>query len=627
MILNKNIDIKISPKNNKFLLENGYKGKNGDIISIKIEHLSKYSKIKIEVICINCNNIGLSSYNNYCKITNNNINDYYCKNCKSVKSKITCNDRYGVDSPMKLQSIKDKLRKSTLDKYGVENVFQSNIIKDKIKKTNLEKYGVESFTKTSYYLEKTKKTKFDRYNNYNYNNIDKIKKTNLEKYGVESYLSYILFDINREKYYKDNKDLIKENLKLSNLEKYGVENVFELEDVKDKIKKTNLEKYGVNHTMKLDSIKDKIKKTNLDRYGVDNPSKSKEILKKKSLTSQRNLIKKYNIIDIIDNTYLKLSCDNGHVYQIDKSLFYNRLRLKTIICTECHPLNSFSNSGKEIDIRNFITNNYKDSMEFSNRKILKGKEIDIYLPDLNLAFEFNGLYWHSEIYKDKNYHLDKTKKCSESGIQLIHIWEDDWVYKKDIVKSIILNKLGENTNKIYARKCQIKEINDNKIIRSFLEKNHIQGFVGSKIKLGLYYNNELVSLMTFGNLRKNLGQKSKEGSYELLRFCNALNTSVIGGASKLFKYFIKNYDFKEIISYSDNSRSNGNLYKILGFENINETINYYWTKNDIRYHRFNFRKDKLVKKGYDPNKTEIQIMSDLGYIRIFDSGTKKWIYK
>jgi hypothetical protein len=133
--------------------------------------------------------------------------------------------------------------------------------------------------------------------------------------------------------------------------------------------------------------------------------------------------------------------------------------------------------------------------------------------------------------------------------------------------------------------------------------------------------------MTFGNLRKNLGQKSKEGSYELLRFCNALNTSVIGGASKLFKYFIKNYDFKEIISYSDNSRSNGNLYKILGFENINETINYYWTKNDIRYHRFNFRKDKLVKKGYDPNKTEIQIMSDLGYIRIFDSGTKKWIYK
>lgn len=163
------------------------------------------------------------------------------------------------------------------------------------------------------------------------------------------------------------------------------------------------------------------------------------------------------------------------------------------------------------------------------------------------------------------YHLDKTKKSLENGINLFHIWEDDWKHKKDIVKSMIVNKLGKTPNRIFARKCKVYEVKDNKLVRNFLEENHIQGFVGSKIKFGLFYNGELVSLMTFGNLRKSLGQKSKEGSYEMLRFCNKLNYNVIGGASKLLNYFIKNFKVNEIISYSDSSRSNGNLYKQLGF--------------------------------------------------------------
>ena len=134
--------------------------------------------------------------------------------------------------------------------------------------------------------------------------------------------------------------------------------------------------------------------------------------------------------------------------------------------------------------------------------------------------------------------------------------------------------------------------------------------------------------MTFGNLRKSLGQKSMDGSYELLRFCNKLGYSVVGGAGKLFKYFLKNYDIKEVISYSDNSRGVGNLYKQLGFELISETVpNYYWIIDGIRKHRFNFRKDKLIKEGNDPNKTEVQIMNDKGYNRIFDCGSKKWIFE
>ena len=133
--------------------------------------------------------------------------------------------------------------------------------------------------------------------------------------------------------------------------------------------------------------------------------------------------------------------------------------------------------------------------------------------------------------------------------------------------------------------------------------------------------------MTFGSLRKSLGQKSIDDNYEMLRFCNKLNTTVVGGASKLFKYFLNNYDVKEITSYSDNSRGIGNLYTKLGFEfSHNSLPNYYYIINSVRKHRFNYRKNKLIREGGDPNKTEVQIMNEKGYFRIFDCGSKKWIF-
>ena len=281
----------------------------------------------------------------------------------------------------------------------------------------------------------------------------------------------------------------------------------------------------------------------------------------------------------------------------------------------------------ELDLLVFIQDNYTGEIVTNTKSIIAPMELDIYLPELKLAFEFNGLYWHSELHKDKYFHLNKTEECNKLGVQLIHIWEDDWVYKKDIVKSMILNKLGMS-NKIFARKCEVKEIIDNKIVREFLEINHIQGFVGSKVKLGLYYNNELVSLMTFGGYRKNMNSYAQDNSYELLRFCDKLNTTVIGGASKLFTYFNKNYKPIEIISYSDYSRSIGNMYKQLGFDlsHLSEP-NYYYIIDAKRIYRFNFRKDVLIKQGFDPNKTEVEIMHERGYYRLFDCGMQKWIYK
>jgi hypothetical protein len=134
--------------------------------------------------------------------------------------------------------------------------------------------------------------------------------------------------------------------------------------------------------------------------------------------------------------------------------------------------------------------------------------------------------------------------------------------------------------------------------------------------------------MTFGNLRKNLGNNSKKGNYELLRFCNSINITVIGGASKLFKYFLSNYtDVIQIISYADRCWSNGNLYRKLGFEldSITEP-NYYYIIDNIRRNRYNYRKDKLISMGYDKNKSENTIMREIGYNRIYDCGSLKFIF-
>ncbi|MFW5847784.1 MAG: hypothetical protein ACOCVF_02580 [bacterium] len=282
-------------------------------------------------------------------------------------------------------------------------------------------------------------------------------------------------------------------------------------------------------------------------------------------------------------------------------------------------------SKEENLIKEWIENDLK--IKTIKHKI-NGFEIDIFLPDYNLGIEYNGLYWHSNKFKDKNYHLNKTELCEKNNIQLLHIFEDEWINKKEIIKSIIKSKLGLN-EKIYARKCIIKEITAQES-REFLNKNHLQGYIGAKYKLGLFYNNELVSLMTFGKKRVSMGsKKNKQDEYEMIRFCNKIGINVIGGASKLFKYFIKKYNPSSIISFADRRYSDGNLYKKMDFEYLyNTKPNYFYFKKHSlkREHRFKYRKDVLVKEGYNKNKTEFQIMDEREYLKIYDSGNMKFVW-
>lgn len=325
----------------------------------------------------------------------------------------------------------------------------------------------------------------------------------------------------------------------------------------------------------------------------------------------------YSEIEYVNNiTKVKIKC-NKH------GIFYQRPNnhLQGCGCPKC----SNTISKTEDDIISVL--NCKDIISH-NRNILNGKEIDIYIPSLKLGVEYNGLRWHSEEFEENsNYHLEKTERCEEQGIRLIHIFEDEWIYKKEIVKSRLLNLIGKTPIKIYARKCIIKEVDVN-MVSNFLNENHIQGNCNSLYRYGLYYNDELVSLMTFGKLRKNLGSTNKNGCYELLRFCNKLNTVVIGSASKLFSYFLKKNKPTSIISYADRRWSNGKLYEILGFTLSHKSKpSYFYVVNGKRENRFKYRKDILIKEGYDSSKAEHQIMLERGIYRIYDCGCLVYEYK
>jgi hypothetical protein len=283
-------------------------------------------------------------------------------------------------------------------------------------------------------------------------------------------------------------------------------------------------------------------------------------------------------------------------------------------CNKC----TTSVSKLETEINDFIKSFSIETIT-SSMSIIKPNQIDIFVPSNNLAIEFDGLYWHSELHKDKNYHLNKTELCEAKGIKLIHVFEDEWLFKQDIVKSRIKNILGLTGNKIFGRKCDIREVNSIES-KDFLNNNHIQGNVNSSIKLGLYYNNELVSLMLFGKPRLGIGKKYD--GYELTRFCNKLDTTVIGGASKLLKYFIKIYNPKQIVSYADRRWSQGDLYSNLGFTEITKNKpNYWYIIGKSRKHRFAFRKDILIKEGFDNSKSEHEIMLERGIYRVYDCGT------
>lgn len=544
------------------------------------------------------------------------------------KAQQTNLERYGGINPMCNDKIKKEAIKSQQDKHGGIG-FGSNEINNKIKRTMLEKYGVEHTSQSIEIRNKIRENNLKKYGVSSPTQLkiiqDKIAQTSLERYGVRRYSQTIEF---------------KNKTKQSSLAKYGVTNVFKSNIIKDKIKKTNLEKYGVSNAMQNEHIKNKVKSTCLEKYGATNYNSSIY-----GIASKINDASKINeFIDFKSNTREYLV---NH-YHSDITLSQLSTDLGVDIATvcvyinnnDCRDLINYQMSNIEHEIISFIKS-LKDDINIihNDRNVISPLELDIYLPDYNFAIECNPSITHNSSIIDPwggdpkhyLYHKEKSDKCREAGIDLFHVFGWEWKHKQDIIKSMIKNRLGLTDRRIYARNTKVIEV-DFKTSVNFLNENHLQGMLSAPIRLGLVdSNSELVSLMTFGKVRSTIGQGANN-EYELSRFCNKLNTGVIGGASKLLSYYLKTYN-TPLISFSDNAHTTGKLYNNLKFKRDHDVSpRYTWVDpiSELTINRLKTQKHNLRKLFNDDtidieNKTEKEIMLEHGYVQVYDAGLTKWI--
>lgn len=547
------------------------------------------------------------------KIHNSNLKEYYDEFIKNPDEGICLE----CGLPTKFDNIKNGYRRFCSAKCAAS----SSKTKNKRENTNIQKYGVKAVSQLPEIIEKIKTTWENKDEQERQSILDKTISTNLEKYGVSCTFQ--------------DKD-VKEKIEQTNLKKYGVKNIFENRDYM--VQKYN-EKYGVDNPGQITWVKEKIANTNLVRHGDTYIFNDPIIRDKANKTKRANAINNIKNVLSINNTHCtvtdtedilqhngkylityKLHCDkcNNNFNATYQQIIY----YKDLLCPICNNHNTVK-SKQELEVLNYLNTLTSMPIKHSIRTILNGKELDLYIPDKKLAIEYDGLYWHSELYVDPDYHLWKTEECEKQGIQLIHIFEDEWIYKQNIVKSRLKDLFGMN-DRIYARKCEIKEVSYNES-EKFLNENHMQGNCMSKYRYGLYNNDQLVSIMTFGQSR------FKKDEFELIRFCNKLNMTVVGGASKLFKYFINNHpEIKTIVSFADRRWSIGKLYKKLNFFLTGVTKpTYYYIINDIRHNRLVFQKHKLITDGADSTLSEHEIMLQNKIYRIYDCGNLKfkWIRK
>lgn len=452
----------------------------------------------------------------------------------------------------------------------------------------------------------------------------KIKKTKFQGIG-SGYLDFCSSKCS------NSSEVVQDKKKKSYLDKYGVDNPSKSKEVLDKISRTFEEKFG-GQIFSLESFRNKIKETSRKKYGTDSPMSRGSLLRismdKEAENEFRSKYAEFNIIDYSPDKWgtCKILCDKClNVYEISKWNLHQR-KIKSLMdnpCTICNPIGSKMDTKIELFIEDFLNQNGILYLK-KDKKVLKGLEIDYFMPSKNIGIEIDGLYWHSIKFRDKKYHINKTDIAGKSGVKLIHIFEDEILNKGDLVKSRLSSILGINQYRIDARKCKIKIVSKEES-RIFLEASHLSGSIGSSFNIGLIHEGNLVSLMTFGKNRKALGRNHIEGEWEMIRFCSLPGVTVIGAASRLIKYFIDEKRPQKIRTYCDiRWAPDPSFYIKLGFRLIKKCDpNYFYVKNNLmkRLDRFGFRKSVLIKKGFDPEKTEYEIMDELGYLRIYDCGS------
>ena len=400
-------------------------------------------------------------------------------------------------------------------------------------------------------------------------------------------------------------------------------------------------------------IQDTINKKRVQWY-KDNQDKVKLISEKISSTfKQKRINNNFSLlINKVHPDYIQplLNGDINSLSEIlikcpicgeyDKHSFHNIFRINSNdikpnshnLCHKCYA--NISQSSPELEIKDIINTMYNGKCIENSRSIIPPLELDLYYPEKNVAIEFNGNYWHDENHKPKDYHFNKFKLCKDKNIRLVSIYESDWFNKRDNIISLLKN-IFIDIKIIYARNCTISKL-DYKTKSDFINEYHFYGDSNQgTISYGLYYNDELMSVMSFGKLRGQNKLHNNKDHYELVRFVTKDNMRITGGASKLFKKFISEYHPVYIICYSDNDFFTGETYNKLGFKlkSLGESIDYQWVKGTKALSRYECMTNKLLEKYPKYRNINIEgsvedyIMHDLGYSKLYRCGNSIWEYK
>lgn len=546
-------------------------------------------------------------------------------------------DKYGVASTLQLDAVKKKSRETCLKKYGVDNPMKTEEIQVKCQQAAAEKrarisalgeeisrYYIDenhSLADTSAHFSIT----IDSLKNYlKEHGITKdgkkvvalAKDSFKRRYGVDSYfktdeckekLKELAERNGADSYPKT--DECKRKTRESLERKYGCFYV-QTEDFKNKSKNTSLDKYGVEFSTQSEEVKQRIKDANIKRYGVG--SYSQRSIKNYSIWNSKE-----KMVDFLSSLDAKPSLKEiSEYFNVDETALHNKYGNLLDQYIDLNP----KRSRYEDDIKEFLVSlGVKDIIK-NDRSVLSGKEIDLYIPEEKLGIEFNGDYWHSDIFKNDHngrstYQQEKSLAAEKKGVFIFTVFEREWndILTRENIKDRLKSLLIKNNRKIPARKCSLCEL-DTLERSEFLNLNHIQGNCGASMSYGLKYHGELVACMCFSH------PKSEKYTWELSRFCTKRGATVQGGASKLFKEFIKrNLSVGDTVSsYSDITKTKGDLYRILGFDLISvNSPNYVW---------INFATKDVRTRYQEQEAGEVERMHSLGYHRVCDCGTKTWVY-
>lgn len=473
----------------------------------------------------------------------------------------------GTQNKLKFDQIKPSKEAlvKMLDTYTIAQICDNLGVSTSVIKRWEHEYGIQVSKEAK--QRKIEATKLSRYGDPNYFNRELAKQTMLDIYGVA--------------YSGQSAELV-EKANATKQARYGNLNNYE------KIKSTNLARYGVSSTLAVPEFREKAKRTMQSRYASYGPGcgsseqwKQVQVSREVCLEFLSSLPAKPSLYELSEMWQISYSRATALIRFYNLEDFVNK--------------HSIISQGEQA-IFEFLQSLASSEILRNTRGILpSGQELDLYLPEYKLAIEYDGCYWHSDEYKSKNYHFNKSKEARDLGIRLIHIYENEWLDDPNKIKALLQAALRCNKT-LYARKCRVTRVQPIET-KSFLVENHTQGYRPAQVAYGLYYKDLLVQVMTFSASKYNYNT-SEALEYEVVRECSLQGYSIVGGVSKLLVAFRQDFSPAKLFSYCDFNKFNGKSYEACGFVFTGYTgPDMKWLLKDGRVVNRNPSKNKELKEA------------------------------